>query len=56
MDIGDSYDKVTPGGSEGSDIYAIELTNENSEIDDKDKPTLYVEGAIHAVSTLLPNW
>ena len=48
VDIGDSYDKVTPGGSEGSDIYAIELTNENSEIDDEDKPTLYVEGAIHA--------
>ena len=48
VDIGDSYDKVTPGGSEGDDIYAIELTNENSEIADEDKPTLYVEGAIHA--------
>jgi hypothetical protein len=48
VDIGDSYDKVTPGGSEGDDIYAIELTNENSEIADEDKPTLYIEGAIHA--------
>ncbi|MFM2310944.1 MAG: hypothetical protein RLZZ04_220 [Cyanobacteriota bacterium] len=48
VDIGDSYDKVTPGGSEGDDIYALELTNKNSEIEDKDKPTLYVEGAIHA--------
>ncbi|MDJ0631870.1 MAG: DUF4347 domain-containing protein [Xenococcaceae cyanobacterium MO_188.B29] len=46
VDIGDSYDKVTPGGSEGYDIYAIELTNKNSGIEDK--PTLSVEGAIHA--------
>ena len=48
VDIGDSYDKVTPGGSEGDDIYAIELTNQNSDLADDDKPTLYVEGAIHA--------
>ena len=48
VDIGDSYDKVTPGGSEGDDIYAIELTNKNSDTKDEDKPTLYVEGAIHA--------
>ncbi|MGK7953364.1 MAG: M14 family zinc carboxypeptidase [Xenococcaceae cyanobacterium] len=46
VDIGDSYDKVTPGGPEGYDIYAIELTNKNSGIEDK--PTLYVEGSIHA--------
>ena len=46
IDIGDSYDKVTPGGAEGYDIYSIELTNKNSGIDNK--PTLYVEGAIHA--------
>ncbi|MGK7936790.1 MAG: M14 family zinc carboxypeptidase [Xenococcaceae cyanobacterium] len=46
IDIGDSYDKVTSGGSEGYDIYAIELTNKNSGIEDK--PTLYVQGAIHA--------
>ena len=46
VDIGDSYDKVTPGGSEGYDIYAIELTNKNSGIENK--PTLYVQGAIHA--------
>ena len=48
VDIGDSYDKVTPGGSEGNNIYAIKLTNENSDLADEDKPTLYVEGAIHA--------
>ncbi len=46
IDIGDSYDKVTEGGAEGYDIYAIELTNKNNGIEDK--PTLYVEGAIHA--------
>ena len=45
IDIGDSYDKITPGGSEGYDIYAIELTNKNSGIEDK--PTLYVEGSLH---------
>ncbi|WP_222426941.1 M14 family zinc carboxypeptidase, partial [Hyella patelloides] len=48
IDIGDSYDKVTPGGAEGYDIHAIELTNKNSGIEDEDKPTLYVNGAIHA--------
>ena len=48
VDIGDSYDKITPDGPEGDDIYALELTNKNSEIEDEDKPTLYVEGAIHA--------
>ena len=46
IDIGDSYDKITPGGSEGSDIYAIELTNKSTGT--ADKPTLYVEGSIHA--------
>ena len=46
IDIGDSYDKVTPGGSEGYDIFALELTNQNNDVEDK--PTLYVEGAIHA--------
>ena len=45
-DIGDSYDKITSDGSEGYDIYALELTNNNSGIEDK--PTLYIEGAIHA--------
>ena len=46
IDIGDSYDKVTPGGSDGYDIHAIEITNKDSGIEDK--PTLYVEGSIHA--------
>ena len=46
LDIGDSYDKITPGGSEGYDIYAIELTNKNNGIENK--PTLYVQGGLHA--------
>ncbi len=46
IDIGDSYDKITPGGSAGYDIHAIELTNKNSGIEDK--PTLYIEGSLHA--------
>ncbi|MDJ0595512.1 MAG: hypothetical protein QNJ72_36920 [Pleurocapsa sp. MO_226.B13] len=40
IDIGDSYDKVTPGGEPGYDIHAIELTNKDSGVEDK--PTLYV--------------
>ena len=47
VDIGDTYDKVTPGGSEGRDIYALELTNKNIDVPG-DKPVLYVEGSIHA--------
>ena len=46
IDIGDSYDKVTPGGSDGYDIQAIEITNKDSQIENK--PTLYVEGSLHA--------
>ena len=46
VDIGDSYDKVTPGGADGYDIYAIELTNKNSGIEDK--PTIYIQGSLHA--------
>ncbi|MGF1480145.1 MAG: M14 family zinc carboxypeptidase [Cyanophyceae cyanobacterium] len=46
VDIGDSYDKVTSGSPEGYDIYALELTNPST--GSEDKPTFYVEGAIHA--------
>jgi hypothetical protein len=46
-DIGDSYDKATPGGPEGYDIYALKLTN--SETDGEvEKPVFYAQGAIHA--------
>ncbi len=48
VDIGDSYDKVTPGGSEGYDIQALQLTNKATDIPGYEKPILYVEGAIHA--------
>jgi hypothetical protein len=32
-DIGDSYDKVTPGGPEGYDIYALVLTNKSINVE-----------------------
>lgn len=47
-DIGDSYDKTTPGGPEGYDIYALKLTNEATDSPGEDKPVLYMQGAIHA--------
>ena len=48
VDIGDSYDKATPGGPEGYDIYALRLTNEATDREGFDKPVLYMQGAIHA--------
>ena len=48
VDIGDSYDKVTEGGPEGYDIYALRLTNEATDREGFDKPVLYMQGAIHA--------
>ncbi|MGB5051768.1 MAG: M14 family zinc carboxypeptidase [Caldilineaceae bacterium] len=46
IDIGDSYDKVTPGGPAGSDIHALVLTNQNSSAVEKGKFVLIA--AIHA--------
>jgi Ca2+-binding RTX toxin-like protein len=47
VDIGDSYDKATPGGPAGYDIYALELTNKSTN-PKGGKPVLYVEGGIHS--------
>jgi murein tripeptide amidase MpaA len=47
VDIGDSYDKATPGGAEGYDIYSLEITNQNSQLAEE-KPIFFVQGAIHA--------
>lgn len=47
LDIGDSYDKITPGGPEGYDLHVLELTNKSTN-SSQPKPTLYVEGGIHA--------
>ncbi|NER81296.1 MAG: hypothetical protein F6K42_17365, partial [Leptolyngbya sp. SIO1D8] len=48
-DIGDTYDKITPGGAEGYDIYALKLTNESiTPADGSDKPVFYMQAAIHA--------
>ncbi|RLT39151.1 MAG: peptidase M14, partial [Chloroflexi bacterium] len=46
IDIGDSYDKVTPGEPAGSDIHALVLTNQNSRVTEKGKFVLVA--AIHA--------
>ena len=47
FDIGDSWDKATPGGLTGYDILALRLTNENiGEV--ADKPTFFLMAEIHA--------
>ena len=46
IDIGDSYDKITSGGPDGSDIHALVLTNQNSAATEKGKFVLIA--AIHA--------
>ncbi len=46
IDIGDSYDKMTPGGPAGSDINALVLTNRASTATEKGKFVLIA--AIHA--------
>ncbi|NJR65730.1 MAG: hypothetical protein HC772_11000 [Leptolyngbyaceae cyanobacterium CRU_2_3] len=47
IDIGDSYDKLTPGGPAGYDLRVLELTNKNIN-PVGGKPILYVEAGIHA--------
>ena len=48
IDIGDSYDKATPGGPEGYDIYALRITNEATDREGFEKPVLFMQGSIHA--------
>ena len=49
IDIGDSYDKITPGGSEGDDIFALKLTNEEfTPADGSEKPVFFMQATIHA--------
>lgn len=45
--IGESYDKITPGGAPGYDLRALELTNRNVK-PKGGKSVLYVEAGIHA--------
>lgn len=45
IDIGDSWDKVTPGGPAGYDIWALRLTNESIP---GPKPTFFLMAEIHA--------
>lgn len=44
-DIGDSYDKVTPGGPDGYDLYSLVLTNRNSNVD---KGKFFLLSTVHA--------
>ncbi|MDB9527001.1 DUF4347 domain-containing protein [Oscillatoria sp. CS-180] len=49
IDIGDSYDRITPGGAEGYDIFALKLTNESfTPADGSDKPVFFMQATIHA--------
>ena len=47
IDIGDSWDKLMPGGLPGYDILALRLTNENFGVIDE-KPTFFLMAEIHA--------
>ncbi len=47
IDIGDSWEKVTPDGPEGYDMYALRLTNEEMGVIDE-KPTFFLMAEIHA--------
>lgn len=47
IDIGDSWEKVTPDGLLGYDIYALRLTNEEHGVVDE-KPTFFLMAEIHA--------
>ncbi len=45
VDVGDSWEKVTPGGLPGYDMMVLVLTNENIQ---RTKPKLFITSAIHA--------
>lgn len=45
IDIGNSYDKVTPGGAAGYDIFALQLGKQTGS--GQAKPVLFLQAAIH---------
>jgi carboxypeptidase T len=45
IDIGDSWEKITPGGEPGYDIMVLRLTNENT---NGDKAKIFIMAAVHA--------
>jgi len=45
IDYGDSWEKVTSGGKEGYDLYAMTITNKNNPAP---KPPIVIDGGIHA--------
>jgi hypothetical protein len=54
IDIGDSWEKVTPGGLEGYDLMVLRLTNTTNGIPSSEKPKLWVMGSIHAREYVSP--
>ena len=48
IDIGDSWEKTSPGGLAGYDLMVLKLTNTTNGILSADKPDLWVMGAIHS--------
>jgi len=48
IDIGDSWEKTTPGGLAGYDLMVLRLTNSTNGIPLVDKPKLWVMGSTHA--------
>ena len=54
IDIGDSWEKVTPGGLAGYDLMVLRLTNTTNGIPSVDKPRLWVMGGVHARELVSP--
>ena len=48
IDIGDSWEKTSPGGLAGYDLMVLQLTNTTNGIPSADKPDLWLMGAIHS--------
>ena len=45
VDYGDSWEKTTPGGKDGYDLYALKITNKHIKTK---KPPIVIDGGIHA--------
>lgn len=51
IDYGDSWEKVTPGGRAGYDLYTMIITNKNNPAP---KPPIVIDGGIHAREMVPP--
>jgi len=54
IDIGDSWEKATPGGILGYDLMVLRLTNTTNGIPSADKPRLWVMGGVHSRELVSP--